>query len=93
MYPKISQRTPGSCRAVAVRDANARANREAYRKYPDTKEITMPENQKPRQITQKKKGGNPMPQYATLRFKKMKGGSGAGFRIGFNGGVLGSHLS
>ena len=38
-------RTAGSCRAVAVRDATVRANREADRKYPDTKQGTgLPKN-------------------------------------------------
>jgi hypothetical protein len=40
----ISRRTTGSCRDGAVRDANAQANRGAYRKYPDTKEPLRAEN-------------------------------------------------
>jgi len=50
-------------------DATARANREAARKNPDTKEIIMPEMAAGKE--------NYMPQYAILRFAKMKGVSGA----------------
>jgi hypothetical protein len=46
MQPKkannLTAEQAGSCRVVAVRDATARANREADRKYPDTKELVMP---------------------------------------------------
>ena len=42
------RRATGVCRVVAVRVAHARANREAYRKYPDTKQgIGLPKTKRP----------------------------------------------
>jgi hypothetical protein len=64
----------GSCRDVAVRDATARANREADRKYPDTKGVSA--SKRARVAGQRTAARFPKTEIKQINYHYLKGAGG-----------------